>query len=126
MAAKVIILLTVFGILAVLETGVKALECYRCNNCGDPFKSSDAIVLHCDNYCVKGKRESDGKVARTCDFYAEYGKMNDCKMADTPLGHSEVCLCTTDRCNGVGNMRMHFLPLLTFAAILVVARKMLF
>ncbi|XP_045187756.1 uncharacterized protein LOC123545496 [Mercenaria mercenaria] len=129
MAAKVIILLTMCGILAVLETGVKALACYNCSenvNCNDPFKSAYAELITCRHYCVKGKRKEDGKVWRTCDVYGDLWKMNDCQTGDTPYGYGDLCLCSTYKCNGVDTMRMPFLPLLIFAAILVVASKRLF
>ncbi|XP_053406979.1 uncharacterized protein LOC123533852 [Mercenaria mercenaria] len=124
MASQIIMLLSLFCLLILIGPGVNALQCYSCEGCNDPFKSSGVSTTDCSESCEKTKGEMNGVqyVKRSC------GSGTETKCSDQNVEGVEVtlCTCTTDKCNGVDRANMHLMTSLTFTAFLIVARRYMF
>ncbi|XP_045187767.2 uncharacterized protein LOC123545510 [Mercenaria mercenaria] len=119
MASHVILLLSLVGMFDLLGIAVNGLECYKCQNCNDPFKSSGISTIACHESCLKTKGTKDGHAGRNCGV----GKKDECNKVTKDGVEYEICTCTSDKCNGVSTMKIHQILLILTAFI---ARKLMF
>ena len=117
--ATVTVLLT----LAVTLTSA-ATECEYCGPeelCTLPYKSNPARVKKCDKACLKfDGRTDDGNgfrvVVRDCATPEHYDLARTCKEdAGFHGARGTLCVCESEKCNGVDAMRP------TFAVVIAIA-----
>ncbi|KAK3587936.1 hypothetical protein CHS0354_014451 [Potamilus streckersoni] len=97
----------VLFIIVVSLKSANGIECYQCgitdNKCKDTFdKNAGVSKIACDGVCSKGKDKSSGGVLRGC-FHGGQSQ-NKCEDKTIDGMKVEVCLCSSDLCNGVLKM----------------------
>ncbi|KAL3889810.1 hypothetical protein ACJMK2_002138 [Sinanodonta woodiana] len=114
--------LVILGVLVGLEQA-NAMDCYSCNSCNDPFKTSEASTVKCSGSCykIKGKVSSSNTEVALRGCFPTYGG-DKCSEGTSDGVSGTVCYCTGNLCNYALPLGSSFI-VLTVAMIVYVGLR---